>query len=381
MIGEGGLASCESDRTADCLASVQCAPFQRLKRAVSKLGEKESWAVITSALLKLGRLTAEIDPGQARNLARVAISTAGRVDHPEIARRSFLVEAECLAGDSSRRLRRLRAAERSFVRAGRHLAAGCDVGERAYFLVTLSNLREDQERDEEALALRARAARLYGALGEIDSQATVLSSIAALEMSRAETDEAVTTLVDILALIDRGLGGLLALGAAVSFATLKSVSSCGIPEAIALLERVRARYPDLAGSEEMAALHLLEGRILTFGTRPDLAETQLRTAFRWFLKLDLLHDASVASLGLAVLFLYRERGEELRVSVEETIGVLLARVLPEGVREVLSAFREAARAGRATITLAHALMRYFEQSEGNPNLKFIPPVPRPGRGR
>jgi tetratricopeptide (TPR) repeat protein len=366
--------------TAAWIARVQWAPFRRLKSTVTKLGEKESWAIITSALLKLGRLTAETDPGQARSLARVALFAAGKVDSPELVRRSFLVEAECLAGDASRRLRRLRAAERSFARAGRYLREGCDAGERAYFLFTLAALREDQERNEEALALRARAARLYGTLGEVDSEASVLSSKAALEMSCAETDEALATLAEILALIDRGLGGHLALGAAVSFAALKS-SSRYLPEAVAILERVRERYPDLAGSEEMAALHLLEGRLLTFGTRPDLAEAELRTAFREFLKLGLLHDAAAASLGLAILFLRSERGEELRASVEETVGALLSADLPLGMLEVLSAFREAVRAGHATLTLANALMSYVEQSEGNPHLKFIPPVPRSGRGR
>ncbi len=357
------------------------ASLWRLKRMVARLGEKESWSDITSTLLKVGRLTAETDPGQARNLARVAVFAAGKMDHDEVGRRSFLVQAECLVGDVARRLKAWRTAERSFERAGRHLAAGCEVRERAYFLFTLAALREDQERDEEALALRARAAGLYGALGEIDSAAAALSAKAALEMSRSESDEALSTLAEILALIDHGLSGHLAVGAAVSFAALKS-SPVSLPETIAILERVRARYPDRAESEEMAALYLLEGRLLTFGTRPDLAEAALQRAFRGFWKLGLFHDAAVASLGLAVLFLYSKRGEELRASVEDTVGTLLLGAdLPPGVREALTAFREAVRAGQATMTLTHAVMSYVERSEGSPNLKFIPPVPRSGKWR
>jgi tetratricopeptide (TPR) repeat protein len=379
--GGADLSSAEGDQAAVSIDIAKQASFRRLKRVVAKLGEMKSWPDITATLLKVGRLTAETDPGQARNLARVAVFAAGKVDHDEIARHSFLVEAECLAGDVSRRLKARRTAERSFERARRHLVAGCDVRERAYFLFTLAALREDQERDEEALALRARAAGLYGALGEIDSAAAVLSAKAALEMSRSETDEALSTLAEILALIDRGLGGHLAVDAAVSFAALKS-SSVSLPEAIAILERVRARYPDRAESEEMAALHLLEGRLLTFGTRPDLAEAALERAFRGFWKLGLFHDAAVASLGLAVLFLYSKRGEDLQASVEDTVGTLLLGAgLPPSVREALTAFREAVRAGQATMTLAHAVMSYVERSEKHPNLKFIPPVPRSGRWR
>jgi tetratricopeptide (TPR) repeat protein len=379
--GGRNRSSARSDQAADRIAEVQGASFRCLKRAVAKLGEEGTWAGTAAALLKLGRLMAETDPGQARNLARVAVFAAGRVKHPEMTRRSFLVEAECLAGDVARRLRRLRAAERSFVRAARYLREGCDLGERAYFLFTLSALREDQERDEEALALRERGARLYGALGEVDSQAAVLSAKAALEMSRGETDEAIATLAEILALIDRGLGGHLALGAAVSFAALK-ITSSSLPEVVAILERVREQYPDLAGSEEMSALHLLQGRLLTFGTRPDLAEAELRVAFRGFLKLGLLHDAAVASLGLAVLFLHEGREAELTAAVEETMGALLSSgELPGSLRQVLAAFRDAVWAGRANLTLTHALMSYVERSERNPNLKFIPPAPRSGRER
>jgi tetratricopeptide (TPR) repeat protein len=377
----GGLSSGENNQAAAWIGIAHRASFRRLKRVVARLGEKESWPDVISTLLKVGRLTAETDPGQARNLARVAVFAAGKVDSDEIARRSFLVEAECLMGDVARRLTAWRTAERSFERARRHMAAGCEVRERAYFLFTLAALREDQGRDEEALALRARAAGFYGALGETDSAAAALSAKAALEMSRSETDEALSTLAEILALIDHGLSGHLAVGAAVSFAALKS-SVVSLPEAIAILEQVRARYPDRAESEEMAALHLLEGRLLTFGTRPDLAEALLERAFRGFWKLGLFHDAAIASLGLAVLFIYSKRGEELHASVEDTVGTLLLGAdLPPGVREALAGFREAVRAEQATMTLAHAVMSYVERSEEHPHLKFIPPVPRSGRGR
>jgi len=238
----------DPDEIALLIRKVERASFRRLKSVVLQLGQKETWPSIASTLLKLGRYAVGKDAGEARNLARAALVAAGKVDS-EIDRASLLVEAECLFADACRRLGRLRSAERSFVRAARHLT-GCEVGERAYFLATLSDLREAQERYEESLALRARSAHLYGALGEVDREAAVLSSKAALEMACSETDEARSSLAEIIALIDRGVAGSFAVGAAVSFAAL--LGEPDFPKAIAILEKVRERYPELAESEEMA---------------------------------------------------------------------------------------------------------------------------------
>ena len=108
---------------------------------------------------------------------------------------------------------------------------------------------------------------------------------------------------------------------------------------------------------------------------------RLTAAFRSFRNRGLLHDAALASLALAVLFIRSERKDLLLSSVEWSVGCLLARDLPEGLREVLGALRDAVRAGRASITLASAIMSYVERSEIDPSLTFIPPVPRPGSGR
>src|SRR5262249_6628426 len=153
-------------------------------------------------------------------------------------------------------------------RAAGHAAPGCEVSDRAYFLWSLAKLREDQGRFEESLALGERAAKLYGALRAIDYQAAVLSDKAALEIRSEERDEALKSLSSIIALMDHGLQGRFALGAAVSFAALISVSFSSLADAVAILEKVRRRYPELADSEEMAALHLLEGRLLIFSSRP-----------------------------------------------------------------------------------------------------------------
>jgi tetratricopeptide (TPR) repeat protein len=343
------------------IEKIERAPYRRLKSAVSRIGKRETWSTIASALVKVGRLSVARDPGRSRNLARAALFAAARIEAPELDRLSLFVEAESLAGDSLRRLRRRRQAEHSFARAARHIERGCECRERAYFLTTLSDLREEQGRNEEALALRERAAKLYGALGEVDYQASVLSSKAALEMRRSETADALETISEILVLMDRGLTGSLALGAAVSFAAL--VSRSYLPEAIFILEEVRERYPDLRESEEMATLNLLEGRLLTFGTRPDLAEVLLQAAFRGFLKLGFLHDAALSALALAVLFIHSEREADLFASTEATTEALLREELPEGLRHTLVAFQKAVREGRATITLANACMSYIERSE------------------
>ena len=125
----------EEEELAGIIEKVESAPYRRLKSVVSKLGGRESSAAIASTLLKLGRLATLSDPGRARNLARAALFAAKRVASPETVRESLVVEGECLFADASRRLGRLRSAERSFARAAQHLAL-CDLAERAFFLAT-----------------------------------------------------------------------------------------------------------------------------------------------------------------------------------------------------------------------------------------------------
>lgn len=89
----------------------------------------------------------------------------------------------------------------------------------------------------------------------------------------------------------------------------------------------------------MAALNLLEGRLLTFGSRPDLAEVQLRAAFRKFLKRGLHYDAALAAFAMAVLFIHTKRDAELFSSMESMTDALLG-------MELVAEYVEVAR-GRA----------------------------------
>src|SRR5207244_9785935 len=119
--------------------------------------------------------------------------------------RSLFAEAEALMGDGWRRLRRFHEAERAFARAARHLDRACDPNQSAIYCCLLANLREDQRRGEEALALRERAASLFAEIGQIDDQGQALLDKATLGLSRYEVTGAMADLREAISLIDKAL--------------------------------------------------------------------------------------------------------------------------------------------------------------------------------
>jgi len=258
-------------------------PLPRLKKAVRRLAAEQPWPV-TAALLKLARFAAEVDPSREVLLARLALLTAPGVRLPENAKAALLFEALALLGDGLRRQRKFRQADRAFSQAACHLAQAGDPHPSALYCTLLAHLREDQNRHEEALALRDRAAALYQEIGQVDDQAEVLLDKANLEFYRHQVDSAVADLRTVIALADQGLRPDLVSIAVLPYAAVLRERRRNA-EALAVLGAFHDRYPDFADRTLLAELHLLEGSLLIFSNRTELAEARLEAARLEFLRL------------------------------------------------------------------------------------------------
>ena len=332
------------------------APLSKLKKAVRRLAAEQPWPV-TAALLKLARYAADVDPSRETTLARLALAVASGVRLPESAKSALLFEAFALVGDGLRRQQQPRQAERAFAQAARHLTKAGDPHSSALYCILLAHLREDQGRHEECLALRDRAAALYQEIGQIDDQAEVLLDKANLEFDRHDVESAVVDLRTVITLADQGLRPDL-----VSVAVLPYVAVLRErrrnAEALAVLGAFHERYSNFADTTVLAELHLLEGSLLIFSNRPEVAEARLNAARLEFLRIGDPLGASSAALNLSLLLLLDgRRAPDLRALIEETLGPLAqAGHLPAQIRQSLEAFYAAIEHGTATAGLAGALL-------------------------
>jgi tetratricopeptide (TPR) repeat protein len=336
------------------------APFNELRSTVRRLAAEQPQPV-TAALLRLAQAALEADPQRGQTLAQLALVAAAKVPILDPSRPGLFAEAYALLGDGCRRLGRLRDAERAFNRAANHLGVPGEPAPSALYLNLLADLREDQRRQEEALALRDRAAVLFRSLGQVDDLAETLLAKAALEFSRCEAGEAAIDLRTVIALADYGLrpalAGVAVLGYGSALGAARRTS-----EALAILRAFHDRFPDFAEASILAELHLLEGSLLVLSNRPDLAEARLKAARQEFYHSGEIGSAAAACLSLSHVYLrLGGREHDLRQLVAEDLGPLARSCrLPERIRTVLSEFCLALESGTATAELAGVIHRFVE---------------------
>jgi tetratricopeptide (TPR) repeat protein len=191
------------ERAEELITELGEVPFLKLRRLVGRLAAEDPLAS-TAALLKLAK-SGETSPQRATAFARLALFAAQSSPLPGRFKRALCAEAEALMGDGWRRQGKLHDAERAFSRAARHLEEADDPGASANFCRLLADLRHDQRRIEEALALRERAASLFAGVGQTDDQAQALLDKAASEMGRDKVARALSDLRAVIALADQGL--------------------------------------------------------------------------------------------------------------------------------------------------------------------------------
>lgn len=221
---------------------------------------------VAEDLLEESAAVAAREPGEAEELAELALRIAA-LPHPEEAGRVEEVAARgCCLLSNARRLRGdLRGAEAALERAERHLTQPPDSPERALYGWQLALLRHEQGRVEEAVAGLWRAAGIYRGAGRRDGEGSCLASLGALLLEEGEHERAVRPLIRAGEVLDPerhlGLAARVRLGLALCHAALgyRVRALRDAEEAWSLCQRVtdpceraglcslRARIEELAG--------------------------------------------------------------------------------------------------------------------------------------
>ncbi len=203
-------------------------------------------------------------------------------------------------------------------------------------------------------------------------QAEALLAKAALEICLGDIESALTDLRTVLALTDKELRPDLAAIAVLGYGTLLGQMR-RTAEALAVIGAFREQYSAFRDQPALAEIDLLEGALLIFSDRPEVAEARLEAARRELLRNGSFEASAEACLNLAVLFLLDGRREpELRALADSSIEPLArSRELPVELRAALSAFCVAVKAGKATAGLAGALRETLrgsrDASDGKPS--------------
>jgi tetratricopeptide (TPR) repeat protein len=349
-----GLARFTVDRARveELMKELGEVPSLELRRFVHRVTPKEPLAVI-AALLRLAKSTEDSNPRRTTALARLLLYAVQRSPLLARTKQALFAEAESLIGASWRRQGKLNDAERAFRRVARHLDEARDPHLTAHYCALLADLRQDQGRPEETLALLARAALLFEEVGQTEEQALALVAKARLELRRDGLETALADLRATISLVDQGLSPALAANTIVVYGTIFRDWRRSA-EALVVVGAFRERYPDFEDASLLADLDLLEGSLLIFSDRVEVAEARLEAARRQFLAAGEHRKAALACMNLAVLFLVDGRRQpDLRVLAEESIEPL-SHLLPDPkIRESLRAFCAAIE--DATAPLAGAL--------------------------
>lgn len=316
-------------------------------------------------------------PGEARQLARLAVELAGRLDdrtEGEDAvsaplRADLRGMAWAQLGNAERIASDLPAAEAALKTAEEHLRAGTgDRLMRARYLGFAASLGSDRSRFERAVELARRSAGLYRRLDDRHGLGRTLLKLASYHAHRDDLDRACATIDEALAHLDpeeepRSL-----------FVAHQNRASF-----LERAGRLDEAEGELAAAEELAAASLdrlrirwIAGRIAVRRGETASGERELTQVRAQFLDRDLGYEAAQVSLELAVLYAEQDRIADQKRLAEEMVPLFAARGVHPEARAALTLFCDAVRREAASAALARAVADYLDRAEGRPGLVFRP---------
>lgn len=329
------------------------------------------------ALLDRAEALLAENPREAGHLASLAAQIGSRLPAPWtlLERESLQGRGRSLEGEALRRQGAVAPARIAQRRAFRHfevLPVGCV--ERADFCRYLSRLRRDQGRDDEALALMARALERFESSAEPRRARECRLELAWMHLDDLEPDAALELLEaalleegdDLAGTVGERSGRWLSLrhGLALAYADLRRENA-----ARTMLAEIAAGASD-RGSLHPLRVKLVEASILR---RLDAEEEAAEILFQVWTGHAVdgaHHDAALALLELAQL--RAEQASERAVAeLARLLEGLEGLCLPETVRGPLRFGLSFAREhGLAAIEMLEALKLFVERARHNPLARF-----------
>jgi len=278
-------------------------------------------AALVEILLEKSFRAQEADPGQARDLARLAGTLAAQLPPEDGSRVSvYAARAHYLAGNAWRLLGDHAESEIAFAAVSYYFGSSFSSLDRAFYCRALALLRWEQGRLEEAEALFLRAVHRFQETGQKEELGTTLALLGLQDLEQGqESRRHGLKAAWLLMPMDRRPWLIVRVALAAAF----RVASQGKSEdALAALQETWRRAPNVSAPQEQVCMRWWEGRVMArLGDEGDAA-CLLATARRTYLEERLVPEAGLASLDTMLFLAEAGRGSEARQVAEELVARL-----------------------------------------------------------
>jgi transcriptional regulator with XRE-family HTH domain len=141
-------------------------------------------------------------------------------------------------------------------------------------------------------------------------------------------------------------------------------------EALQHLQELRLVVEENGKAIDLTRVLWLEG-IAAAGTGQDTkAEASLEQVRREMARLEIAYDCALVTLDLAVVFLSKNRFEDVRALATDLVWICRSQQVGENALVALRLFTEAARREYATVELARRIRRFLYRAQQHPGLEF-----------
>lgn len=260
---------------------------------------------------------------------------------------------------------RLREAEGAFARAQRLCDAGTgDPVLKAQLLSSLVSLRIFQRRFDEAIQLSEEAGQIYQALGHMSSLASTLVRKAIACVYSGEPENAVSVLNRAIPLIDAEQDPHLLLAACHNL--VRCYIDLERPEqALSLFFETRSLYREFDDAMILLRTGWQEGQMLRDLGHLQAAEAALIRTRDSFCERELLYEAALVSLDLAVIYVKLGNAEKLKETAAATVPIFHALGVDREALASLLQLCQGTGQGLQAFELIRTLSALIEQLDRN----------------
>jgi len=340
---------------------LKSATRQERREAVAVLPELQNWALAELVCHESEKAAAH-KVETALDLADLALYIAGRVPGEE--RWRFRVEGYCWAyiANARRVANELERADAACVRAWELWHAGATAAPSILaewrLLDREASLRRDQQRFSESLELLEKARD--ASKGDPVATARILLNQENVYEQMGDIQGALATLKEVASLI-KSLGDI-RLRLAHLFKTVNNLCHLGrYQEAAEHLPQVRDLAIQQGNELDLIRVSWLQARVAAGQERREDAMAGLEQVRQEFTARGLPHDAALASLELAVLYLEEERTVDVRNLARAMGWIFQAQGIAREALAALTLFFEAAQRETATVELTRHVAAEWER--------------------
>lgn len=302
------------------------------------------------------------DPRKSIELAETAKTVAESLDETRYGSaltNDLRARAWAYLGNARRIQSDLRGASSAFDTARVLLSKGTgDVLERAKILDLQASLSAAFRDFVTAQRYLDETIRIYRSAGQDHLLGCALIAKASHLGEEGDADSAIDLLKQGLALVDPEVEPRRALVARHNLILFLHESGRH-HQALALVPETKALHEALSNPVDLVRFRWLEGKISLEHGELEGAERAFDQVRQDFSRLEILNDAALASLDLAIVYLHQGRNKEVQQLATDVLGIFRALRIPRETVAALVVFQKAAEMERLGVSLVRELRAHL----------------------